>query len=69
MKGDWFTYLIALTALLLALGTTLIDDRRIGHLEKRVACLEHPHGESSIRATTVNGHTVIDGPHRTGCTP
>jgi hypothetical protein len=44
------------------------DSRRIDRLEHRVDCLEHPHGESSVAATKINGRFRITQPAtRTGC--
>lgn len=44
------------------------DRGRIDRLQARVACLEHPHGESSIAAVRVGKKFVIVRPaHRTGC--
>lgn len=55
---------------LAALG--LYEDGRIDKLEGQVACLQHPHGESSIAGKLVgsgkNRHFVVtQQAHRTGC--
>lgn len=62
-------FILALATSLSVCGVILAyaDHQDINELQKRIECLEHPHAESSISATKINGKWIVSTPHRTGC--
>lgn len=70
-RDGWIGFAVTIGAIAFfgLLAITWIIDDRISDLQRRVECLEQPHGESSLAAVRIDGRWVVTVPRTSGCTP